>query len=335
MLSCINEERKGVDAVLLAKVTKKLICLAALSVFLLAPLAALAAPADPGQAAGQGQDFLTIIIWTTAALSISEMIRNSIRGLFARLSGVNEAAFASKAVGAIAGVGSLFGLTALGGVTMGAGARSGASGGQSFKGQGGINLGGQPNPGGSASQLFSTGTGQAGDTGGLAAAGKAGNNWGAPLGGFARSMATGLVGGALSLATSAIPGGERLAETGTRFFDNTAGLGIQKAGGAAGSFAGANLHLLGQSLQANRLSKGTAGLGGAFQQVTGGSSLGDAMKRSMKFSAANAAHQQMGGIALERMKGSEAQDPAAPNTAAPGPAAQKPVTSLNGVRYTP
>jgi hypothetical protein len=309
------------------KVPGKMLCLILLAVFLLAPPAASAAPGDPGQAAAQGQngqDLLTIIIWAIAALSISEMIRNSIQGLFTRLSGMNEASFASKAVGAIAGVGALFGLASLGGATLGAGARAGASGGQSFGGQSSINLGGQPAPEG-AGQGLATGTGQVGDTAGLSAAGRAGSNLGASIGGFARSVATGIAGGALTLATSAIPGGERLAEAGTRFFNNTVGLGIQHAGAAAGRFVGTHGHLLGQSLQARRLSGGTTGLKDAFQQVTGGASFSDAMKRSMKFSTLHAAHQRAGGLALEGMK--------ADGEKAGGE--QAPVTSMDGVRYTP
>ena len=73
------------------------------------PTAGLAAQAAPGQQPAQ-QDFLTTIIWTIAALSIAEMIRNSIQGLFARLYGFNETGVAQKAVGAIAGIGALFGL---------------------------------------------------------------------------------------------------------------------------------------------------------------------------------------------------------------------------------
>ncbi len=114
----------------------------------LMPAASFAASTDPGQAAAPGptaQDCLTVIVWTIAALSIAEMIRNSIQGLFTRLSGINESGFATKAVGAISGVGALFGLANLSRTTVGgfSGHSGGFSGGQRT---GEINLAGVNSP---------------------------------------------------------------------------------------------------------------------------------------------------------------------------------------------
>jgi hypothetical protein len=286
------------------------------------------------------QDSLTIIIWTIAALSIAEMIRNTLQGLFARLSGFNEMNFAQKAVGAIAGMGALFGLASLGKTTL---SSNGAQGGWYTGGQNsaGMKLSGEAVPDGDV--LYgAAAVGQAGITtassgkgsgpetysvknAGFMRAAQTGSSLGKTMGSFASNTATVGAGAIMSMAGAAIPGGERLAAMGQNAFRHTAGRLFGYTGEAAGRFVGANASLLGQSYAVKRQSSGQMSVGDAFKMVAGGSTFEEAMSRSLKFSTAHSLHPGLGRMALEGLTPDAQQaDRTSNNTSA----------SMDGVRYS-
>jgi hypothetical protein len=301
------------------------LCLAAWMTLLLPP-AGLAAQAAPGQQAAQ-QDFLTTIIWTIAALSIAEMIRNSIQGLFSRLYGFNETGVAQKAVGAIAGMGALLGLANVmratagghGGGSGGGHGSGGGGGGIKLSGEnalpgggdggpGGMTPGGEGNaPGSGASDGSAASMNMAaGQTSGLEKAAGAGNKWGNTLGSFTRGATTTVAAVGMGFAGMAVPGGDRLAQTGVNAFDKTVGAAVGYAGSAAGRFMGVQGSMLGQSWQARKqaqkLTGGKVSVAEGFRLAAGGATMQDAVSRSLKLGGAHAVHEKAGQFVLGGMQ---------------------------------
>ncbi len=294
---------------------------------LLMPTAGLAAQAAPGQQPAQ-QDFLTTIIWTIAALSIAEMIRNSIQGLFARLYGFNETGVAQKAVGAIAGIGALFGLANVMRAT--AGGHGGGSGGGhgSGGGDGGIKLSGENAPigggDGRPGSLTPGGEGNdgsaasinmaAGQTSGLEKAATTGNKWGNALGSFTRGATTTVAAVGMGVAGMAVPGGDRLVQASVNAFDKTVGAAVGYAGSAAGRFMGVQGSMLGQSWQARKQAQKLTGdkvsVAEGFRLAAGGATMQDAVSRSLKLGGAQAIHEKAGQFVLGGMQRDAANRPA-------------------------
>jgi hypothetical protein len=292
---------------------------------LLAPGAAFADQTATGQ-----QDFLTTMIWTIAALSIAEMIRNSIQGIFARLSGLNEASIAQKTIGAMAGMGAIFGLanairaTASGQGGCGSHTLSGA-------GSSGIKLSGENypcgcgdggasfvSPGGEeksselgTSDLAAVLKMPEGHTAGLEKAADLGNKWGNALGAYSRRATATVAEGALGVAGMAVPMGSRLVQAGTMAVDSTIGSAAEYAGSAVGRFVGVQGSMLGQSWearkQAQKLTGSKVSAAEGFRITAGGSTMQDALSRSLKFGGAYALHEKAGQSVLRGMK----RDPAA------------------------
>jgi hypothetical protein len=308
---------------------------------LLLPAAALADQAVLGQQAAS-QDFLATIVWTIAALSLAEMIRNSIQGLFSRLYGFNESGAGMKAVGAIAGMGSLFGLANVMRATAGEFMGGGRSEGRSSSGAGGgsISLSGETSYMGGESVLAGMTTGgegdkgvtrdggatgemasalgmKAGQTSGLEKATGTGNQWGRTLGSLARRATTAIAAMGMGMAGMAIPGGDHLVQAGVNVFDKTVGAAAGYAGSAAGRFAGVQGSLLGHSLQtgkrAQKLTGGQIGVAESFRMVAGGATVQDAIARSLKLGGACAVHEKAGQFILGGM-----QNEAAANSPAKG-----------------
>jgi hypothetical protein len=291
---------------------------------LLAPTAAMADQSAQGQ-----QDFLTTIIWTIAALSIAEMIRNSIQGIFTRLSGLNEAGIAQKAVGAIAGMGALFGLAnVMRATAAGHGGGGGSGGGRASGGDGGgIKLSGEHAPSGggegrpsgmppggevdlsedgSPAGLADSLKMPTGHTTGFEQAADVGNKWGNALGTYSRRAATTAAAGALGIAGMAVPLGSRLAQAGAVAADSTIGAAAGYAGSAIGRFAGVQGSMLSQSWQARKqaqnLTGGKISAAEGFRIAAGGVTMPDAFSRSLKFGGAYALHDKAGQFVLGWMK---------------------------------
>ena len=290
---------------------------------LLVPAAAFADQTAQGQ-----QDFLTTIIWTIAALSIAEMIRNSIQGLFTRLSGLNEAGIAQKAVGAIAGMSALFGLAnVMKATAAGHGGGGGSGGGHGSGGGGGIKLSGEQAPsgggeggpssmtpggeeaaseGGTSAGLAASLNMPAGHTSGLEKAADIGNKWGNALGTSSRRAATTMAAGALGIAGTAVPMGSHLVQAGTAAVDSTLGAAVGYAGSAIGRFAGVQGSMLGQSWQARKqaqkLTAGKVSVAEGFRIAAGGGTMQDALSRSLKIGGAYALHEKAGQFVLGGMK---------------------------------
>jgi hypothetical protein len=284
---------------------------------LLAPAVAMADQPVQGQ-----QDFLTTIIWTIAALSIAEMIRNSIQGIFARLSGLNEAGIAQKAVGAIAGMGALFGLANVMRATATGNGGGGFGGGSHGTGEGcgGIRLSGEDAPYGCGEvrpEVDASEDGApvgltdclkmpTGHTTGFEQAADAGNKWGNALGMYSRRATTTVAAGALGIAGMAVPMGSRLAQAGTVAADSTIGAAAGYAGSAIGRFAGVQGSMLNQSWQAGKqvqqMTGGKASTAEGFRIAAGGVTMQDAFSRSLKFGGAYALHDKAGQFMLGWMQ---------------------------------
>jgi hypothetical protein len=282
------------------------------------PAAAFADSSLPAQQAPQ-QDFLTIIIWTIAALSIAELIRNAIQGLFARLSGYRESSSAQKAVGALAGMGALVGLANV--IRATAGDHGGSNGEHlgADKGGSGIKLAGESVPSGdgsgSSARMAAAMKMPAGQTTGLEKAVSAGHRAGNALGSLARNTATTAAAMGMGIAGMAVPGGDRLAQAGISTFDQTVGAAAGYAGSAAGRFLGVQGNLLGQSWLAGKQTQqktgGPVNVAEAFRMVAGGANVQDAVARSMKVGGAYAVHEQMGHYVIGKLrKDTEAKQPA-------------------------
>lgn len=123
-----------------------------------------------------GTNWLESIVWMMILIPVAEMIRNSVQGLFTRLSGVDEAGAVGKAMG-IFGLASLVGLGGLAKSTVGGSGPpgipvAGSSGGPAGPGSGGVP--GLPVGGGPAGQAgggvpgLPVGSGPAGGAGSAA-----------------------------------------------------------------------------------------------------------------------------------------------------------------------
>ncbi|WP_157834949.1 hypothetical protein [Desulfofalx alkaliphila] len=234
-----------------------------------------------------GKSWAVLLVWMYAIIPLSEMLRNSVQGLFTRMSGFDESGTATKVFGAIGGVSSLVGMGNLMRATTPIRAQSSSRNTGSGTGGTGTGATGSSEPGGSQTPLNtqqpnSQASAPAGYTtsasGLIVPSGAAASQQNAnpeapqsnqpPLGMVRAANAARVAGTAAGVVTglgakamfAAVPGGQNIA--------NLVSRGASSVTGATAAAGAVGVQAAYQGMQ-NYRETGKANMGEVFKNVTG------------------------------------------------------------------